>query len=417
MRILLLIFICFFQGFSVAHACNHLSKEKVALSFQDVPVLQFAQATYKGMLGCDYVIMPSVSASDKRLTINLQRVEKGRLPQLLDQVLFSVGIRSEYRDGVYYLDVSPLPVASSASGQPVQGALPPQTALMPSPSAIPDVLEPYRPRYRDSEYLRTVLASVGLLPRGATDKAATAPDLLLLTGTRKQVDRARALLDQIDTPQGSVHVRAILVEYTDTEDHGRSFTAALNALSGKLRTSFGPTDPLGNFVSFKNTTIAAVLSAIDSDSRFKYVSEPSLQIMDGQRGRLVVGSEVPVRGASTVTESGQVIQSVEYRSSGVLLTVQPRIYAAGIALHLFQQVSNFSTTKTSGIDSPTLVKRELETQVQVQDGELLVLAGMDEDKQTNARSGLFFLPKAMDSNSRSTSRTQLLIFMEVKKAV
>ena len=159
-----------------------------------------------------------------------------------------------------------------------------------------------------------------------------------------------------------------------------------------------------------------MLSAIDSDSRFKYVSEPSMQILDGQKGRLVVGSEVPVRGQSTVTQSGQVIQSVEYRQSGVLLMVEPRIFADGISLRLFQQVSNFSTTKTSGIDSPTLVKRELETQVQVRDGDLLVLAGMDEDKDNTARSGLFFLPKSLDSVTRDKSRTQLLIFMEVRKS-
>lgn len=128
----------------------------------------------------------------------------------------------------------------------------------------------------------------------------------------------------------------------------------------------------------------------------------------------MVGSEVPVRGALTLSKDGTPIQSVEYRSSGLVLTVQPRALDGRFTANIVQEVSSFASTSTSNIDSPTLNKRQIEATVDAEDGEVVVLAGLDEENVSEGSSGFSWLP-FKTSRTSSSRNTQLFVLLEFKR--
>ena len=134
---------------------------------------------------------------------------------------------------------------------------------------------------------------------------------------------------------------------------------------------------LDHAVRIKTAGIDAVLSALATDSRFKVVSSPSIRVRSGSSARFSVGQEVPVLGAVSYPGSGQQpIQSVEYRPSGVIFELTPQVRDATVDCSLSQQVSNFVNTTTGVNNSPTLIKRELKTDVSLADGDVIVLGDM-----------------------------------------
>ncbi|WP_321572735.1 hypothetical protein [Citrobacter koseri] len=84
-----------------------------------------------------------------------------------------------------------------------------------------------------------------------------------------------------------------------------------------------------------------------------------------------VGNEVPVGQVSYA--DNRPIQSIEYRSSGVILDVKPQIRTDNIDLVIKQQLSSFAKTDTGVNNSPTLIKREVNTEVSAADGDIILL--------------------------------------------
>lgn len=435
--ILLIALLCALPTY--ANHAQSINDAPVALQFKEIGILSFAEATYRTMLGRDYVIASDVIGLDKKITIAVSKIERNRLPDFLEGVLKSVGLRTREHQGIIYIekiDGLSLLVAEQNITE-AKSFIEPKHLIVPEiisqnlsddlnnkkeaealEDQEPDNIEIYRPKYRTVEYLSSILSVIGIRKiknNLAANSSNTKEDILLLAGDDQKIARAKKLLEQIDIRPYSVHVRAALIEYSDSSDNGFSIGALFNLLAGKLSIAYSPGASLTNFVRFKNTTVDAVVSAIAGDTRFRFISEPTIRIADGERGSLVVGAEVPIRGALTLTKEGHPLQSIEYRTSGVVLNVEPKIFEQRIAAKIRQTVSNFSQTKTSNIDSPTLLKRELETVVDIEEGELLILAGLDEDKRTYTDSGLAFLPNFMRSRTENNARTQLLVVMEMRR--
>ena len=400
----------------IAHA------ENVSLSFKAIPVMDFAEATYKAMLGKDYVITPDLIGLDKRVTINVKTIDRSKLPQLLGDVLASVGVRARESGGIVRLekvpgDGGPLLAAIDPSGRVLDAPLPGRAASAPDKPVEPEDFEVYRPRNRTVEYLQMLMRAAGL-PVGMPGQAQgqqSAQDQMVIAGTEEKRAKVRKLLEQLDQKPVVMNVRAALVEFTDSKDDSFSLGAVLDVLGGRLQLALNAgTVASGNFARLKTGSIDAVLKAINGDSRFRFRTQPSLRLVDGERGRLMVGSEVPVRGQLTLSKDGTPIQSIEYRSSGLVLTVQPRALDGRFTANVVQEVSSFAATSTSNIDSPTLNKRQIEATVDAEDGEVVVLAGLDEENVSEGSSGLSWLP-FKTSRTSSSRNTQLFVLLEFKR--
>ncbi|MDR0775981.1 MAG: hypothetical protein LBE81_05015 [Azonexus sp.] len=394
--------------------------ETVALSFKAVRVVDFAEATYKAMLNKDYLISPEVLGMDKRVTINVKSIDRDKLQQLLSDVLASVSVTAKESGGIVRLEKSALSdplVAAIDNAKLLNSPLPGLARLDMAGKEIEEQdYEIYRPKNRTVEYLQMVLRSTGLLMSapGAQPGNQIFQDAMIISGTDARREKILKLLGQLDQKPVVMNVRAALVEFTDSKDDSFSFGAILDILGGKLSLALNSALlPSDNYARLKTSSIDAVFKAINGDSRFHFRTQPTLRLVDGEKGRLMVGSEVPVRGALTLSKDGIPIQSIDYRSSGLVLTIQPRALDGRFTASIMQEVSSFANTSTSNIDSPTLNKRSIEAVVDAEDGEVVVLAGLDEESSSNGRSGLLWFPTSKTETERKTRLFVLLEFQRI----
>lgn len=395
-----------------------LSKESqnVKFDFQSVNVAQVISLVYLEALKQPYVIDPSV-LKDERLVSFRFDASNGDIKSFWREFMDSLGFQIETRNGVDYL----LSKKASEEAKPVMEVF------------------VYRPQYRQVSYLtglltplftigsftvnRPVHANAGAKnpPNNATPGSVAASidqdsDTVIFQGTPEEISKLRKILPQVDIANGEVIVKLVVYEVTTGRTEGSAFGLALNLLSGRFGLSIGNTHSLANSVSFKSTSIDTALSALSGDTRFKAISTPRLRVKSGAQARLAVGQDVPTLGAITYPQNGgQPIQSVEYRSSGVILDLSPVVRESTVDMTIDQQISDFAKTETGVNNSPTLTKRQLSTTVSVADGELVLIGGLTQDKNTDTHSGLSFLPKLLHTKGNDDSRTEILLMIQVSK--
>ena len=170
-----------------------------------------------------------------------------------------------------------------------------------------------------------------------------------------------------------------------------------------------------NFIRIGGSSLDAMYELFRTDSRFNVVSSPRLRVKSGYSATFSVGQEVPVLSGIDRNQTST-YQSVDYRSAGVILDVTPSVRNSVTDLKISQQLSNFIKTDTGVNDTPTLIKREVSTVVSVKSGDIVVLGGLAETKDSDARTGLSFLPRAFGSRSDEKSKTDILIVLQVRTA-
>jgi type II secretory pathway component GspD/PulD (secretin) len=159
------------------------------------------------------------------------------------------------------------------------------------------------------------------------------------------------------------------------------------------------------------SSVQAVASILDADSRFKSVARPSVRVRSGAQARFSVGQEVPTLGA-VVTNQGGLSQSITYRQAGVIFEVLPHVREGGVDVQLRQTISGFRLTETSTLNSPTLSKRELETELRARPGDVIVVAGLESDEETDKEHRVFGFTVV---DQKATVKRQTLLLLEVQR--
>ncbi len=144
-------------------------------------------------------------------------------------------------------------------------------------------------------------------------------------------------------------------------------------------------------------------------------------VLNNHTGELQVGDQVPVivRSAQSIgADNAPVINSVEFRDTGVILNITPHINSNGsIILEIDQEVSEVAETNSSGIDSPTIQQRKIKSTVSVRDGETIALGGLIRETQSYTKSGIPLVKDipligvAFSTTSNVTRRTELIILL------
>lgn len=391
-------------------------KQPTRFDFRAVGIAQAVQLIYAEAMPGSYVIDPEVIKDERPVSFRYDGLQP--LKTFVTGFFDSLGLVVVRRGSTDYIGRKPVMVP-----------------LVPDEEVFV-----YRPRFRDGSYLvemlgplfkgaftskRSIRATPGDASGGIAAPAGSAAamidrksDALVFSGSPKEVAMLRKLLAQVDDAPGSVMVRGVLYEVQTTKKDGSAFGLAVNLLGGKLGISLGSVanTPGDMLLSFKNKTIDAVLSTLASDSRFKAVSKPLLRVKSGGSGNFTVGQDVPVLGAVSYQGSGQpALQSIGYQSGGIIYSVQPVIHGDSIDLSILQQVSNFVSTSTGVSGSPTLIKRELRSDLSLLDGEIAVVGGLTDSKDTAATQGIGFLPKFMRSDSGELSNVEILLILQVTK--
>ncbi|HMR32157.1 MAG TPA: type II secretion system secretin GspD [Geminicoccaceae bacterium] len=259
---------------------------------------------------------------------------------------------------------------------------------------------------------------------------------LLIRATPKVYESIEATLRRLDTPPLQVIIEATIAEVTLTDAlrYGVQYFLQFGSVrmgfnsgdSGSTIGSMIPTPSVPGFNFFATPGNSAI--AIDALSRVtavKVLSSPSVVVQDNSAAVLTVGDEVPVitRTAVSVETSvdAPVVNNIEYRDTGVILEVKPRINTdQTVSLDVAQEVSRVAPT-SSGTDvdplTPTFTQRKITSRVNVTSGQTVVLGGLIQESEDRGRSKVPVLGdipvvgELFGSTSVSTGRTELIVFI------
>lgn len=292
----------------------------------------------------------------------------------------------------------------------------------------------YTPVYRPVEYLASVLAdsftqnanqasSTVSTPGGsASSVSANSPqrfmsrtgDRLVFRGTKSEIRQLQALLPEIDVRAEQVDVTAYVYEVSTDERNGSGLQLAAKLLNSHFNVSFGARSGYGNFLQFSSGSLDALYEIFRTDNHFSLVTGANSRVISGSSTSLTGGASVPTLG-SVSYQDGTPVQSVEYRNTGVTLQVKPVITSNVITMNINEQLSDYAET-TSGVNnSPTFTNRQIITDVNMKDGDIIVLSGLTQTKDNTTNTGLSFLPKSWSQKSNQKQGMDLLIVLQAKK--
>ena len=407
-------FICtLFLVVAIAHAvAKPLAEENASFDFRSLNVAQAVQLIYAEVLKEAYVIDPEVLTDQRNVSFRYDST-KGELRLFIKSFLESLGLEVTRRNGVDFV------TKKQAKEAPVEE---------------PEVFV-YRPQHRGGSYLvdllspllkgqftarRTIRATEGdKSPQAVSPPGSAAAsidresDTLVFSGSAAEVKLLAKMLPQVDVAVGEVVIKAYMYEVGSNDSDASALGLVLSALGSKIQVGVG-TNVQENFLRLKTSSIDLVASALKTDGRFKVVTSPYQRVRSGRTARFVSGSQVSILAAIMTNQNGSTQQSYDRVESGTILEISPVVREQGVDIDLFQQVSSF--VNIDGNSQPTLNKRELRTSLTVRDGEVVVIAGLDDLKEDDSRSGLSFLPFAL-SKSRSVRKSQLVLVMEVTRVL
>jgi len=236
-------------------------------------------------------------------------------------------------------------------------------------------------------------------------------------------------LRKLDVVPTQVMIEAAITEVSLTDDlrYGVqwNFQTGQSNFALSQSTDGRPSRILPGFSYFYSNAkdISAALNALEQRTNIKVVSAPKLLVLNNQTASLQVGDQVPVSTQSAVSTQGgsaPIVNSVEYRDTGVILKITPRVNASGtVLLDVAQEVSDVAQTRTSTINSPTISTRRVSTSVAVQDGQVIALGGLFRDSNSFGKNGLPLISRIpilgtllFGNGVKTQNRTELIVLIK-----
>jgi general secretion pathway protein D len=250
-------------------------------------------------------------------------------------------------------------------------------------------------------------------------------------------------IQQLDRPQLQVAIHATIAEITLSNDlrYGVQYfiqssdvgmardkgSFALNnpvsaAVNGATSAALNRVLPGFNLLLGPEATPRVILDALRNVTDVKVLSTPSVVVLDNQVATLVVGDQVPVstQSATILTNPNTpLINTIDYRNTGVILRVAPRINVNGnVLLNIEQEISNIADNINATTLTPTISQRKVKSSVAVASGQSVLLGGLISEIQERNRQGIPLveeipvLGEAFARNNRTTRRTELVIFIQ-----
>ncbi len=296
---------------------------------------------------------------------------------------------------------------------------------------------------------------------GGFIQADPATNSLVITAPEPLYRQVRAMIDQLDSRRAQVYIESMIVEVSG--DNAADFGFQWQGLLGKKGdtvipiggTNFNTGGSSGNNIIgltgglvggtaaaaaaaagiseglnvgiIRNYggiySLAAIARLLQSQTNTNIVSTPNLITLDNEEAKIIVGSNVPfVTGqfTNTGTATTSPFQTIERKDVGITLRIKPQIGENGVVrMTIFQESSSLSDKVAPGTSNagPSTNKRSIESNVVVDDGQIIVLGGLIEDRYNENKSkvpllgDLPYVGGLFRSESRTKTRTNLMVFL------
>jgi len=263
-------------------------------------------------------------------------------------------------------------------------------------------------------------------------QASEANNALIITAPPALLNTMKGVIQKLDIRRQQVLVEAVIVEVNDSvlNDIGvqwRTSTPANGTFSGFNATPPNVPDTalpaLGSGLTlgyFKNNSLRALIRALESDSTANVLSTPTIVTLDNEEAEILVGSNVPFITGSATSESSSTdnpFQTIERQDIGITLKVKPRINENdSMTLAIEQTVESITTSTITTADIVTN-KRNIKTNVLLENDQVLVLGGLISDEASNVENRvpvlghIPLLGRLFRSTSTKVEKKNLMVFI------
>lgn len=243
------------------------------------------------------------------------------------------------------------------------------------------------------------------IPFAATNYSNAAPNILTVAGAIG----ARQLNTTTTTVNGTT-----TTTQTNNAISDQLAQAAVNSILGAGGGFAGFATGIGN-----NGLFGTIINAVQSDTKSNILSTPSLVTLDNQEAKLLVGQEIPITTGEALSKNfDNAFRTVQRQNVGIQLEVKPQINDGGsIKLAIRQEVSSIAGPVSNNFSDLILNKREIQTTVTVDDGQIIALGGLLDDNERRTLEKIPFLGdipglgQLFRSRSKTRSKTNLMIFI------
>jgi general secretion pathway protein D len=322
-----------------------------------------------------------------------------------------------------------------------------------SGSSSPTSMPPQSPTAAGASTAAATPISASAAPStGGFVQADPATNSLVITAAEPLYRQIRAMIDQLDSRRAQVYIESMIVEVsgdnaadfgfqwqgligksgdntgvvvgTNSSVGGPSIISLSTAIASKTAAALGEGLNIGVISKIAGAyNLSAIARILQSQANTNIVSTPNLITLDNEEAKIIVGSNVPfVTGQFTQTGTATTnpFQTIERKDVGITLRIRPQIGENGVVrMTIFQESSSLSEKVAPGTSNagPTTNKRSIESNVVVDDGQIIVLGGLIEDKFTEKKSkvpllgDLPYVGALFRSESREKNRTNLMVFL------
>lgn len=252
---------------------------------------------------------------------------------------------------------------------------------------------------------------------------------LIYFGTDEEFQGLLKLLERIDTPADEVLLEVTIAEVSLNDETRSGLEFLFEQLGSKgyavsAGTSGGLGLATGGFLgSLKSGDYSIDFGALATNSQVNVLSEPRIVTKSGATASINVGQEVPTissqrAGPTQVGGSTDVLQSIQYRETGIILDIEPTVFSDyRIDLKISQEVSAAEPNENQAIGSPIISNRSLVTELSLTDSSTVLLGGLIENRFTRGQTGVPLLKdipllgRAFRTETLTSSQTVLLVMI------
>ncbi|MEJ5298947.1 MAG: type II and III secretion system protein, partial [Armatimonadota bacterium] len=262
----------------------------------------------------------------------------------------------------------------------------------------------------------TAKGKSGTPGRGAVDDDSR---MLVLVGTRKDIDRAMEILARVDVPAPQVTIEARLVDIGSNSalKQGFIYDQSQNGfIIGASGTTAAGTTTTRSFSMFLDATLEAEIK----DGKARLLANPKVSVMEGDTATIFIGDQITYIESIQATTSGITVTTNKV-SAGIELGVVPLINVADrtISMKIHPEVSTptLVTDRNTGVTLPQVATRFADTSVRIKDGDTVVIGGLLNENEVSTLtripflSDLPFLGNLFKHRDRTTDQRELVIFI------
>jgi len=292
---------------------------------------------------------------------------------------------------------------------------------------------------------------------GGQIQADPTTNSLIITAPEPQYRQLRAVIDKLDGRRAQVLVESLIVEVTASKlaefgiqwqgvlgkqgdgtvgvigtNSGQAGINILNAtaaIAAKTPAALIGTSGLGNGMNLALAPringqyyLGALANFLQNSGDANVLSTPNLMTLDNEEAKILIGDNVPfVTGSyanSTGSSTVNPFTTVERKDVGLMLKVRPQISENGtVKMAIYQEISKIDRSTLSDPNGPTTSKRSFESNVVVDDGNIIVIGGLLEDSYSQAEDkvpvmgDIPVLGNLFKSENRSRKKTNLMVFL------